>query len=111
MNQSEDTLDLGEVYIRENKLIIQLRESLPYSSFVQIKVNGGLLKNALSGGQVQEEDQQIADGGFTYKGKITSGYFNHTGPISEDEAPEFIIQSLGYDVGEIRYRYHSSGED
>ncbi|WP_340006222.1 FecR domain-containing protein [Paenibacillus sp. FSL K6-0276] len=105
LNQSEDTLDLGEVYIRENKLIIQLRESLSYSSFVQIKVNGGLLKNTLSGGQVQEEDQQIADGGFTYKGKITPGYFNHTGPISEDEAPEFIIQSLGYDVGEIRYRY------
>lgn len=105
LNQSEDKLDLGEVYIRENKLHIQLRESLPYSSFVQIKVNGGLLKNALSGGDVQEEDQLIADGGFTYKGMITPSYFNHTGPIGEGEAPEFIIHSLGYDVGEIRYRY------
>ncbi|KAA1184198.1 FecR domain-containing protein [Paenibacillus sp. B2(2019)] len=108
LNQSEDKLDLGEVYIRENKLHIQLRESLPYSSFVQIKVNGGLLKNALSGGEVQEEDQLIADGGFTYKGMITPSYFNHTGPIGEGEAPEFIIYSLGYDVGEIRYHYEYS---
>ncbi len=105
LNQSADKLDLGEVYIRENELIIQLRESLPYKSFVQIKVNGGLLKNALTGGQVQEEDQQIADGGFYFEGEITPSYFNHTGPIGEDEAPEFIIHSLGYDVGEIRYRY------
>ncbi|WP_419885571.1 FecR family protein [Paenibacillus sp. B-A-8] len=105
LNQSEDTLDLGEVYIRENKLHIQLRESLPYKSFVQIKVKGGLLKNTLSGGQVQEEVQQIADGGFYFKGEITPSYFNHTGPIGEDEAPEFIIHSLGYDVGEIRYHY------
>ncbi|OMD92245.1 hypothetical protein BSK49_02840 [Paenibacillus odorifer] len=105
LNQSADKLDLGEVYIRENELIIQLRGSLPYKSFVQIKVNGGLLKNALTGGQVQEEDQQIADGGFYFEGEITPSYFNHTGPIGEDEAPEFIIHSLGYDVGEIRYRY------
>ncbi|OME68795.1 hypothetical protein BSK65_15955 [Paenibacillus odorifer] len=111
LNQSEDKLDLGEVYIRENKLHIQLRESLPYSSFVQIKVNGGLLKNALSGGEVQEEDQLIADGGFTYKGMITPSYFNHTGPIGEGEAPEFIIHSLGYDVGEIRYHYEYSEGD
>jgi hypothetical protein len=111
LNQSEDKLDLGEVYIRENKLHIQLRESLPYISFVQIKVNGGLLKNALSGGEVQEEDQLIADGGFTYKGMITPSYFNHTGPIGEGEAPEFIIHSLGYDVGEIRYHYEYSEGD
>ncbi|WP_339317898.1 FecR domain-containing protein [Paenibacillus sp. FSL R10-2734] len=112
LNQSEDKLDLGEVYIRENKLIIQLFESLPYSSLVQIKVNGGLLKNAETEGKVQEEDQQIADGGFTYEGLITPGYFNHTGPdpIGEDEAPEFIIHSLGYEVGEIRYRYEYVGE-
>jgi hypothetical protein len=103
LNQSEDKLDLGEVYIRENKLIIQLRESLPYSSFVQIKINGGLLKNAHPEGEVQEEDQQIADGGFTYKGMIATGYFNHTGPIGEDESPEFTIHTLGYDVGEIGY--------
>ncbi|MEK3750969.1 FecR domain-containing protein [Paenibacillus sp. FSL E2-8871] len=103
LNQSEDKLDLGEVYIRENKLYIQSRESLPYRSFVQIKVNGGLLKNALPEGEVQKEDQQIADGGFYFEGQITPSYFNHTGPIGEDEAPEFIIHSLGYDVGEIGY--------
>lgn len=103
LNQSEDKLNLGEVYIRENKLIIQLRESLPYSSFVQIKINGGLLKNARPQGEVQEEDQQIADGGFYFEGQITPSYFNHTGPIGEAEAPEFIIHSLGYDVGEIGY--------
>ncbi|MDH6370757.1 hypothetical protein M2444_002542 [Paenibacillus sp. PastF-3] len=108
LGESESMFEIGEVIIEENKLVLYLMDRISYGSVVQIKVSGGLLKNALSG-EVQEEDQQLFNEGFYFEGQVAPSHFNYTEVVGEGDAPEFTIHSLGYDAGQIGYRPGLSG--
>jgi hypothetical protein len=108
LGESESMFEIGEVIIEENKLVLYLMDRISYGSVVQIKVSGGLLKNALSG-EVQEEDQQLFNEGFYFEGQVAPSHFNYTEVVGEGDAPEFTIHSLGYDTGQIGYRPGLSG--